>query len=147
MIYRLLILLISILFMSCENTTKSSIEDLFEVDKQFSARAGEIGFNKAFVEFAHDDAIILRDNSMPIVGKTAITKLYKNVSSDGVQFSWEPLSGDISKSGDLGFTYGTYTFIKESEINEGTYVSVWKKDKSGRWKYILDSGNEGLKPE
>lgn len=147
MIYRLLILFTAILFVSCKTTTKSSVEDLFEVDKRFSSRAGEVGFDKAFVEFAHDDAVILKDNSMPIVGKAAITKLYKNASSDGIQFSWEPLSGAISKSGDLGFTYGTYTFIKEAVISEGTYVSVWKKDKSGRWKYILDSGNEGLKPE
>ena len=28
-------------------------------------------------------------------------------------------------------------------IENGTYVSIWKKDESGNWKYILDSGNQG----
>jgi ketosteroid isomerase-like protein len=26
----------------------------------------------------------------------------------------------------------------------GTYVSIWKKQPDGKWKFILDSGNEGI---
>jgi hypothetical protein len=29
---------------------------------------------------------------------------------------------------------------------EGTYCTVWKKDKDKKWKFVLDTGNEGLKP-
>lgn len=31
-----------------------------------------------------------------------------------------------------------------NQENKGTYVSVWKKDNKGEWKFVLDSGNEGL---
>jgi ketosteroid isomerase-like protein len=27
---------------------------------------------------------------------------------------------------------------------KGTYISVWKKDAAGNWKYVLDSGNKGI---
>jgi ketosteroid isomerase-like protein len=34
------------------------------------------------------------------------------------------------------------------ELSEnGTYVSIWKKDQFGNWKFVLDTGNEGLEPK
>jgi ketosteroid isomerase-like protein len=29
-------------------------------------------------------------------------------------------------------------------VLRGTYVSVWKKQKDGKWKFMLDTGNEGI---
>ena len=29
-------------------------------------------------------------------------------------------------------------------MQRGTYVTIWKKDADGTWKWVLDSGNEGL---
>ena len=29
----------------------------------------------------------------------------------------------------------------------GTYVTIWKKQANGRWKFVLDSGNEGVGAE
>jgi ketosteroid isomerase-like protein len=26
----------------------------------------------------------------------------------------------------------------------GTYTSIWKKEKNGKWKFVLDTGNEGI---
>jgi ketosteroid isomerase-like protein len=27
---------------------------------------------------------------------------------------------------------------------EGTYVTIWKKGQNGNWKFVLDTGNQGL---
>lgn len=121
-----------------------TIDELFDMDRKFSTTAGETGFNKAFIEFAHNDAVLLRENSMPITGKTAITKLFEKANAEGIDFSWEPVGGDIAQSGELGYTYGTYLLKRDTIIEKGTYISVWKKDENGEWKYVLDSGNEGL---
>ena len=60
--------------------------------------------------------------------------------------TWEPKDGVIARSGELGYTYGVYAMrpsLKDTVIY-GTYVSIWKKEKGGKWKYVLDSGNEGI---
>lgn len=138
------IFLLSILFLfSCEQT-KISTEEIYNVDMEFSFKSEEDGFNKAFIEFAHPEAVLLKPNNMPIKGKKAIANIYNNLSSEGIHFTWKPLGGYVAESGELGYTYGTYIVKTDSTKNEGTYVSVWKKDKQGNWKYILDSGNEGL---
>ena len=32
----------------------------------------------------------------------------------------------------------------EEVTREGTYVTIWKKDADGNWKFVLDTGNQGL---
>jgi ketosteroid isomerase-like protein len=81
---------------------------------------------------------------MPVVGKESVIKLFEKTDTSGVNFTWEPLAGDIAKSGELGYTYGIYRFTKDTVSEKGTYVSIWKKDAAGNWKFVLDSGNEGI---
>lgn len=140
----LLTLSLFVFFAACQTTKQPDKEVLFKADLEFSAMSAEMGFNKAFIEFAHPNAVLLRENSMPIVGKPAITKLFEKANAEGINFTWEPLDGEISASGELGFTYGIFTIKKDTVMEQGTYISVWKKDESGKWKYILDSGNEGI---
>lgn len=135
--------LILIFIFGC-NTKKPDVKALFDADREFSEMSTKKGYPAAFVEFAHADAVILRPNSMPVKGRNAISALYEKADTAGVHFTWEPLAGDIAASGDLGFTYGTYTFRNDSLTERGTYASVWKKDENGNWKYILDVGNEGI---
>jgi hypothetical protein len=50
---------------SCTQDSESSVEELFIVDREFSLASENIGYNKAFVEYAHDEAVLLRDNNSP----------------------------------------------------------------------------------
>jgi ketosteroid isomerase-like protein len=140
-----LIFLIALLTLTfCKPHVKPDKEQLLETDRKFSATSVEKGYNRAFIEFAHPDAVLLRPNSMPVTGSKAVKGLFEKADISGVIFNWEPLAGDIAKSGELGYTYGIYTFTKDTVTTKGTYVSIWKKDAAGNWKYILDSGNEGI---
>jgi ketosteroid isomerase-like protein len=56
----------------------------------------------------------------------------------------------VALSGELGYTYGIYEVRSRGgikTIGEGTYVTIWKKDRQGNWKFVLDAGNEGLGPK
>ncbi len=141
---RFLMMLLVVALHSCQPINKVSVDELFKADKEFSEMAEKIGYNKAFIEYAHQDAVLLRDDNLPLKGKQAITTLFEKANVEGVSFSWIPQAGDISQSGELGFTYGIYQYQKDSLIEKGTYVSIWKKDEMGNWKYILDSGNQGI---
>lgn len=117
--------------------------ELIKVDKAFSTMCVENGMNYAFIHYVADDGVMLRPNSMPVVGKTNIESLFRNDDKD-IKFTWKPLYGEVAKSGELGYTYGTYKFGVGESQQKGTYVSIWKKNTKGEWKFVLDSGNEGL---
>ena len=59
---------------------------------------------------------------------------------------WTPVDATVAGSGDLAYSTGTYTY-DGSDANgkpahrEGTYLTVWKKDKNGEWKVIEDIGS------
>jgi ketosteroid isomerase-like protein len=59
---------------------------------------------------------------------------------------WTPVGADISASGDLGYTYGNYEFHSKDKdgkaaVEYGKYTSIWKLQKDGSWKVVLDMGN------
>lgn len=135
--------MIFLFLLGCHHPTPS-VEELYKADRDFSALSEKTGFANAFVEYAHEDAVLLRPSRMPVVGRDEIVKLYERAKSSPVILTWEPLSGDISSAGDMGYTYGTYKVISGQDTTSGTYVSIWKKDREGLWKYVLDTGNEGL---
>ncbi len=134
-------------FISCQNAPTPMVDEILNADLEFSAMAVEKGYNKAFIEYAHPEAVLLRENSMPIVGKEKVIRIFEKANPEGINFSWAPIAGNIALSGELGYTYGIYTIKRDTIIQKGTYVSVWKKDETGNWKYILDSGNEGVGEE
>ncbi|MDA0196483.1 MAG: nuclear transport factor 2 family protein [Bacteroidetes bacterium] len=119
------------------------LEEIKSADILFSNRSQAVGMNQAFLEFADENAVLLRPNSYPIIGKKEVKKA---MSSDDSKFNltWKPMDGDVSTSGDLGYTYGTYTFKTSDTTTYGTYLSIWKKDSLGDWKWALDTGNDGL---
>jgi ketosteroid isomerase-like protein len=45
---------------------------------------------------------------------------------------------DVSASGDLGYTYGTFELnTRGVTVERGSYVRVWKKH-GGKWKVVMD---------
>jgi ketosteroid isomerase-like protein len=60
--------------------------------------------------------------------------------------TWEPMGGSVANSGELGYTFGVYSLKPNNEdtVLYGTYVSIWKKQTDGNWKFVLQSQNEGI---
>lgn len=135
-------LLIVFLLVSCEHS-KPNVDDIVKADTEFSNYAVKYGYTSAFIKYAHDSVVLLRDKAAPIVGKQALIRHFKALNDSGIFFHWKPVKAEIANSGELGYTYGTFEIVAEQDTSKGTYVSVWKKDKNGHWKYVLDSGNQG----
>lgn len=119
--------------------------DLLKTDLAFSEMSEQKGRNAAFIAYADSNATFLRPNHMPITGKDTIAALLQNHPDTGIVLTWVPIRADVAKSGDIGYTYGTYNVeVKGIGAEEGTYCTIWKRDKEHGWKFILDTGNEGL---
>lgn len=141
----LLISLVIIIFSCTKNQPVADSQVLADADLAFSNYSVKHGIHKAFIEFAHDSVVLLKDNTMPIIGKLRLIESYKGKSDSGVVLTWKPAKAIIAESGELGYTYGFWKFIAQKDTSEGTYMTVWKKDMNGQWKYIADTGNQGLK--
>jgi len=118
-------------------------EDLKAVDIAFSDMSAEKGMKTAFEAYLDSNGILLRPDHLPITGNSAFEYL-QQVNDSSFTLTWEPMGADMAASGDLGFTYGVYTLSLQDTSYKGTYVSIWKKQKDGSWKYVMDTGNEGL---
>lgn len=149
----LIVVLLGI-FTGCSN--REAIEkgkaELIQTDLEFSKLSEEKGMHESFLAYWDENGILIRDSSYPIVGKEAIKKLYDAKSDKGFVLTWKPSYSDISESCDLGFTYGIWELNltgKEGlvEKENGTYVTVWRKDINGKWKMALDTGCDGLEPK
>jgi len=121
------------------------VRSVMNADRAFSDYSQAQGRNESFMKYCAKDAVLLRDNSYPVEGIAKIDSLISLQPDTSYTLTWEPVYGDVASSGELGYTYGIWTLsIKGSpDIFRGTYATIWKKE-NGEWKWVLDSGNDGL---
>ncbi len=144
----LFVFIINVIFiLGCSKNDKNPTSDiLLQTDRDFSTMSVKDGMFKAFLFYIADDGVILRNNSFPAKGKENLKELFAGKSDTDFILSWEPLFAKISDSGDLGYTYGIHTNTNKTtgEIAKGTYITVWQKQIDGSWKFVLDTGTQGL---
>ena len=103
-----------------------------------------------FYGYFLEDAAVLAPNEAMADGKEAIHKtLGAMFALPGFAVKWQPTKVEAARSGDLGYSLGTY----ELSVNDpkgtpmadrGKYVTVWKKQADGSWKVALDMFNSNL---
>ncbi|MDX2045277.1 MAG: DUF4440 domain-containing protein [Chitinophagaceae bacterium] len=120
-----------------------ALNEMQQTDVDFSNLSKQKGFRKAFTEYIDDDGVLLRRDRMPMLGADAIQYI-NNFNDSSVLLTWEPRGADVSEGGDLGYTYGIYTMKDSASTSKGTYVTIWRKQKDGKWKFVLDTGNQGV---
>lgn len=118
--------------------------ELKEVDKSFSSMSVEQGMREAFDYYMADSAVIYRPQAQVFQGREAILPLFPAGTEQTLE--WEPTFADVAESGDIGYTLGKYTMSYTDENGEeqqatGHYVTIWKRQADGSWKYAFDTGN------
>ena len=144
--------MIVFLYSSCDSSKKNDNETsllknaaLLKADNDFAALSAAKGLRQAYLENIDSNGVLLRSNALPIAGADAVDYII-GLKDTGYNMQWKPSNAIVANSGDLGYTYGVYQ-IKSSVIDTtlyGTYVSIWKKQNDGKWKFVLQSNNEGI---
>lgn len=63
----------------------------------------------------------------------------------GSRLTWYPVLADAAQSGDLGYTTGPWTALQNDQPQAaGEYVTVWRKQLDGQWKFVVDMGIERI---
>ncbi len=145
----MLMLLTSLLFYSCNTNVKENLtgkwkSEIVITELEFAEMAHKEGIPKAFITYAAEDVVLLRNNNL-IIGKESLREMFTNKESDfnNVSLTWKPDFVDVSSSGDLGYTYGKYTYTKtdstgKTVVTEGIFHTVWKRQADGTWKFVWD---------
>ncbi len=140
---------ITSLLISCNQKVKEDTLDqwkneIVETEKSFSEMASKEGIPKAFLAYAAEDAVLMRNNTL-IIGKEALQQHFgiQNANSGQNSLEWEPDFVDVSVSGDLGYTYGTYVYTTVDSLGtsnsvKGVFHTVWKRQPDGTWKFVWD---------
>jgi len=123
-----------------------------------SLRKADIAWSKTaenkqvdeLVAYFLDDAVLLPSNEPMTTGKEDIRKMVSGMFSlPGFAFKWQPTKVDVSSSGDLAYTLGTYESSIDGPdgkpmMDRGKYATVWKKQPDGSWKVAVDMFNSDM---
>jgi ketosteroid isomerase-like protein len=72
-------------------------------------------------------------------GKDAIKADWTKALADPTfKLSWTVESAEVSKAGDMGYTRGSFSGGQGNDTFSGSYATVWKKDKDGKWRVAVD---------
>jgi ketosteroid isomerase-like protein len=128
-------------------SAKPTPEMLKQLEAEFMKAAAEKG-SQGYMSYYADDSVEVPNGGPLIQGKAEIAKGMSFLDNRNNRLIWTPVGADISASGDLGYTYGTYEFhaidkAAKPVVQYGKYTSIWKLQKDGSWKVVLDMGNAG----
>ena len=123
----------------------ATAETLRQLEGEFMKAAAEKG-SEGYMSYYAEDAVEVPNGEDAIQGKANIAKTMGFLDDKKNQLTWTPVGADISSSGDLGYTWGTYEFRSKDKngkpvVEHGKYTSIWKKQKDASWKVVLDMGN------
>ena len=148
----LAVLLLAALMAAPSFATKQKVakgaELLFQLEAAFAQEAALHG-RDAFLTYFAEDGVELDDGG----GITTKEEMRKQPAwAEGTSLTWTPVKADMAASGDMGYTYGNFVFKhkdKEGKMitDYGKYTSIWKKQKDGSWKVVVDMGNSSPAPK
>src|SRR6476469_10565330 len=128
-----------LLFISSTLFAQDKIDPMINAETNFAEYSVEHGMKAAFLKFLDSGSVVF-EKGQPVNG---IETWSKRPEAKGI-LNWKPQYAEISQSGDLGFTSGAWTFqansITDSILARGGFNSIWKKNKNGEWKNIVDLG-------
>ena len=140
-------IIISLTFYACnvekQNSNSEYLKnEILNIEKEFENTVRVEGMAAAFIHFADEAAVLNRNNKL-IKGRKEIADYFSKQSLKDIKLEWTPDFIDVSNSGDLAYTYGSFTFEAITEKGDtissnGIFHTVWKKQEDGSWKYVWD---------
>jgi len=124
----------------------TDLASMVDAERAFAAAVKTVGIKAAFLEYLDDDAITL----LPSPGRAKDVWRGRPDPPDPLkaQLTWEPRTGAVSSSGDLGWLTGPYVFMPEAgaTASYGCYFSVWTRSPGKPWRVALDQGIDTPEP-
>jgi uncharacterized protein (TIGR02246 family) len=134
------------------DTHDADVKAISDVEAQWSKDYAAKDPDKIAAYYA-DDAVLMTPGSEATTGKDAIASSLKGMTKDpafSLQFKTSKV--DVAKSGDVGYSWGTYQMTMSNPAGKGTlndhgtYVTVYRKQADGSWKAVEDIATSAVPP-
>jgi ketosteroid isomerase-like protein len=129
------------------------LQKLLALDREWSQTTASMSKSlDMFMSYYAADASVYPPGMTIATGTAAIrAALMPMTALPGFALQWSPTKANMSASGDLGYTAGSYALTMNDAngrpvIERGKYVEVWKKQSDGTWKVIEDIFNADTPP-
>lgn len=118
--------------------------ELARMEDAFSTMAQEKGLLQAFEHFAAPDVAFIDTDPRKFRGLAAVRERMAGTPAD-LKLTWSALFTDVSADGTLGYNYGRYEARShgpdgQEHVRGGFFLSIWKRQPDGTWKYVMDTG-------
>jgi len=97
-----------------------------------------------------DNAVLMGPGMPAAVGIDAICAALKEMVADpNLALTFQAQRVEVARSGDLAYTQGSYNMTmtdpktKQKANDQGSYVTVYKKQADGSWKAVSDIATSG----
>lgn len=120
-----------------------------DADTNWSKAAAAKNLDQVMSSYA-DDASLFAPGQPMATGPAAIRQVWTGMMAmPGFAISWTPIKVDVARSGDLGYSYGSYNLMMNdaqgrSASERGKYVVTWRKASDGKWKAEADIFNSDM---
>ena len=134
--------LVSLSVLAQKTSPPSALKEMVETEQAFSKTAEVKNTRDAFMAFIADDGLLFRP--LAVNGKKWMSEHPVPASDKHPLLAWQPAFAGMAEAGDLGFTTGPWEFkadVKdEKPAGFGHFVTMWKKQADGSWKFVVDLG-------
>jgi uncharacterized protein (TIGR02246 family) len=134
------------------DTHDADVQALKDNEAQWNQDWASKDADKIAAHYA-DDAVLMAPGTPSSTGKDAIRSALKQMVADsGLSLKFQASRVDVSKSGDVGYTQGSYTMTmtdpqtKQAINDHGSYVTVYHKQTDGSWKAVSDIATSEVPP-
>ena len=127
-----------------------AVRQVRQADSAFALAADLQGTGFAFAQFVAPQGVVFSGSEI-VIGTDAVRALFDEQQRAGGTLNWRPVYAEAAESGDLGFTVGEYVFTGRGATGTvvqrfGKYLTVWKKQADGEWRFVVDGGNTSPTP-
>ena len=114
-------------------------EAVVAAENAFNVQAAKIGTPAAFLANSTPAAYVTEQGRLANAQEVWKTRPAKT----NTRLAWYPAWVDAAQSGELGYTTGPWTHIQNDQLTgAGEYVTVWRRQPDGQWKFVVDMGVE-----
>ncbi|MBJ6108748.1 hypothetical protein JAO73_07000 [Hymenobacter sp. BT523] len=116
-------------------------EAVIAAENAFAAQAAQAGTRAAFLANSAPTALVAENGRLA----NAQEVWQARPAQANTRLLWYPVLADVAQSGDVGYTTGPWNVLKDGRPQaSGEYVTVWRKQPDGTWKFAVDMGIERI---
>lgn len=121
---------------------QAELKGLVDNERAFAAMAQQPDktVRDAFLAFSAEDGVVFGPEGPTNAKATFNAAPPPPPGTPKLQLLWWPTHAEIARSADLGWTTGPSKRVRGDQVRYGNFLSVWKKQADGTWRFLIDHG-------